>query len=95
MSNETTRENDPRTEELIASLKVQISLKDKDANHFMSKSQLLEKQNNDLRDEAKKLKSEANEKNATISALKEQLKGYESAKNEIIQLRNKIEELKK
>lgn len=94
MSSETTSEKEDQLQELIASLRFQVSSKEKDANHFMSKTQLLEKQNTDLRREIMKLEIETNEKNAAICALKEQLTGYETTKKEIIQSKKKIDELK-
>ncbi|XP_035723456.1 E3 ubiquitin-protein ligase TRAIP-like, partial [Vespa mandarinia] len=101
VSNETTVESDPYTQDKLASLKFQILLKEKDINYFMSKNSTLEKQNAGLRREVRKLESETKEKNSAIYALKEQTKyfkeqlvGYESAKKEIIQLKKKLEELR-
>ncbi|KAL2711464.1 E3 ubiquitin-protein ligase TRAIP-like [Vespula squamosa] len=101
VSNETTVESDPYTQDKLASLKFQILLKEKDINYFMSKNSTLEKQNAGLRREVRKLESETNEKNSAMYALKEQTKyfkeqllGYESAKKEIMQLKKKLEELR-
>lgn len=101
VSNETTVESDPHTQDKLASLKFQILLKEKDINYFMSKNSTLEKQNAGLRREVRKLESETNEKNSAIYALKEQIKyfkeqllEYESAKKEIAQLKRKLEELR-
>ncbi|KAL2751565.1 E3 ubiquitin-protein ligase TRAIP-like [Vespula maculifrons] len=101
VSNETTVESDPHTQDKLESLKFQILLKEKDINYFMSKNSTLEKQNAGLRREVRKLESETNEKNSAMYALKEQTKyfkeqllGYDSAKKEIAQLKRKLEELR-
>lgn len=100
-NNETNVDNDFHKEDKITSLTFQITLKEKDIRHFMSKCATLEKQNMGLRKEVRKLESEICEKNSVIHALKEQIKYFkdqlsqcENAKKEVTQLKKKLEELR-
>ncbi|XP_043793634.1 E3 ubiquitin-protein ligase TRAIP-like [Apis laboriosa] len=100
-SNEVVESQGSTLQEKVDNLKFQILLKEKDIQYYSSKNVTLEKQNAGLKQEVRKVESEINKKNAAIHALKEQINYFkeqsshcDNLKKEIVQLKNKIEDLK-
>ncbi|XP_061931922.1 zinc finger MYND domain-containing protein 10 isoform X2 [Apis cerana] len=100
-SNEVVEFQGSTLQEKVDNLKFQILLKEKDIQYYSSKNVTLEKQNAGLKQEVRKVESEINKKNAAIHALKEQINYFkeqsshcDNLKKEIVQLKNKIEDLK-
>lgn len=100
-NNEIVESQASTLQEKIDGLKFQILLKQKDIQYYTSKNVTLEKQSAGLRQEVYKLEGEISQKNAAMHALKEQIEYFkkrssrcDDLKREIVQLKDKIEDLK-
>ncbi|XP_017753107.1 PREDICTED: E3 ubiquitin-protein ligase TRAIP-like, partial [Eufriesea mexicana] len=87
----------------IDKLNFQLMMKEKDNKHYTEKINTVEKQNNELKKEVRKVESEISAKNSAIYALKEQIKYFQEQNLEAVgrkkemcfeQLQKKIENYK-
>lgn len=88
---------EPQTSTLqqrLDNLKFKILLKEKDIQHYASKSLTLEKQNVGLKQEVRKVESEINKQKCVIYELKEHTKYHDDLKKELAQLKHTVEKLK-
>ena len=100
-NNDTIKEDTCSLQDKIDKLNFQVLLAEKDVKHYSQKCETLDKQTAELRKEVYKVESELNKKNNIIYAFKEQIKYLkeqnletETMKQEIEQLRKKIENYK-
>lgn len=97
-SNETDSDNLP-VQDRIENLNFKNLLNEKHIKYYISKNEILEKQNAGLRQEVLKVESEINQKNSTIYALKEQMREthsrYQTLKHKLSKYKKKeVEKIK-
>ncbi|XP_076647141.1 zinc finger MYND-type containing 10 [Halictus rubicundus] len=93
-SNQPIEDNSGSLKERIQSLEFKILLKEKDVQYYSSKNITLDKQNDGLKREVRKVESELRKQSSNIYELEMQLESCNTLKKELTQLKRKMEELK-
>lgn len=93
-SHEGVQESSSSLKERIQTLEFKILLKDKDIQSYSSRNMTLAKQNDGLKREVRKVETELAKKSSNAYELEMQLESCTTLKQELAQMKRKMEELK-